>query len=304
MPRRNVLDIIRQKKTDNSFLNELHHILGEKDAGPVKCRVGFKVNSLWDVDCRTLTFKCDVQLFYQWQDPRLVGKTNADVDWEDKELFDPDLILGNASDIETYFTEKKIEKSDVGLVHQSKYYRGIFHLSEVCMINFPFDYQDLAIVIRPQKMPANKVELVAWGECAAIDHVPKHEWDCVGLRTETYATHPKLSTTHKVYCVFHVIVMVKRFAGWFMWNVAFFLIIIIIASSVVFFLPYGARANESRDRERERPREAERGRERPREAEQCGELRVWQIRMAPHRRVECVWVCLVGTSTCPVQLRG
>ena len=83
------------------------------------------------------------------------------------------------------------------------------------------------VQVRPHRLTSHELEVVTWTEVATIEHVPRHEWECVGLRTETYATHPKLSALGHVYSCFHMIVMMKRLPAWFLWNVMLVLAIIV-----------------------------------------------------------------------------
>ena len=60
-----------------------------------------------------------------------------------------------------------------------------------------------------------KAVLAVRNECHILDHWDRHEWKVCGHRHETFATSKLASTTGKVYSECHIIIMVKRFHGWY-----------------------------------------------------------------------------------------
>ena len=97
-------------------------------------------------------------------------------------------------------------------------------------------WQDLPICIRPHKYDIAKAELAVRQECHILDHWDRHEWAVCGHRHETYATNKLASTTGKQYSELHLIIMVKRFYGWYLINIALFMASLVVVSWAVFVI--------------------------------------------------------------------
>jgi hypothetical protein len=200
-------------------------------------QIGYKLNSLGSLvlkDSVAASFYCDFKLFAWWYDPALKDCNPKDEDWKYKAKYNPDLQICNESELRVYYHEDKLLED--GRVKWTRYYRGTLFTREVLLHFFPFDFQNLPICIRPHKYDITKAELAVRQECHILDHWDKHEWEVIGHRHETYATNRLASTTGKVYSELHLVLMVRRFYGWYIVNIAVFMSAQVMMSWSVFVM--------------------------------------------------------------------
>ena len=184
--------------------------------------VGYKVNSVRDVDARHSTFRCDFKLFYYWRDDFFVDRKKGEsLDPHEEQArgaFWPDLVISNETELEVTHEQFVVKNPKTGEVKFSQYYRGTLSMVNMSLTHFPFDVQNLRICVRPHKMTIDEVELEP-ADDHAIEHHSRHEWDVVGHCTQAFATNPVYSTQGKVYSALHVVILVKREASWYVWNI-------------------------------------------------------------------------------------
>ncbi len=76
--------------------------------------------------------------------------------------------------------------------------------------HFPFDAQNLKVILRPQRSTKDDVILKYLSEESAMDSLPEHEWKFYGFTSKRYHTDPKMSSANKVYSCLHIIVFARR----------------------------------------------------------------------------------------------
>ena len=217
--------------------------------------VGYKIQSLGQLDIVLGRFACTFKLFATWQDSLLKGissdfaksrlfiqkMTDADTNflWQEYGLFDPELIVPNAVDMRTDYFEMKVTDAAKGKAKWSKHFSGLLDvsLSTHLLQQFPFDYHDLEIVVRPHKADTKTVRLKLWSGCHTAELKDSGEWAVVGHRARCELTDPSVSSTGKMYSVFYIVLMVERFSGWYFLNVLFFLFGITMSSLTIFLIP-------------------------------------------------------------------
>jgi hypothetical protein len=212
----------------------------KKGSGPVKVLIGYKVESVGEVNCLHSIFFVHFKLFAKWTDPMLAGVSaekaeelrvtahHADTLREATEgsfakcpgLFDPDLAVLNVHQLTATYFECKITDRVAGCVKWSKYYSGwCEHDIERQLANFPFDFQDLRICIRSHKTDSTKCELELWPGVHTIEsQLEQNEWQVMGTRADHLETDGASSSTGKVYSEFHICIMVARFPNWYLEN--------------------------------------------------------------------------------------
>jgi hypothetical protein len=131
-----------------------------------------------------------------------------------------------------------------GIVKSSNHFSGwlAMNISEQQELkNFPFDFHDLKIIVRPHKHDKAKVLLMKWEGMAAVDTaVAVNEWTIVGHRSQIKDTDPSISTTGKVYSFCEIDTMVERAHMWYTLNVVCYMGLIVFLSFGTFFLPANA----------------------------------------------------------------
>jgi hypothetical protein len=173
--------------------------------------VSYKVESLGDVDCLHPLFNTHFKLFLEWEDMRLIGikgdqKEILNTDITDtivppahsrfREgwphwLFNPDLKVINGRDLMCTYYEIKITDPKRGAVKWTKYFNGwLEHDIGVTLKNFPFDFHDLRIELRPHKLALNKCRLIMrTSNCTMETQTEQNEWQVVGHRGQ-FCSHP------------------------------------------------------------------------------------------------------------------
>lgn len=224
--------------------------------------VGYKINSVRDVDPKNATFKADFKIFYcthsfparrrapaalvsrsaraprppaDWNDPHFVGHIDEAVDITEPGAFNPDLQISNEEELTLNYRECRVKDPTVGRIKLSEYYRGTLSIVDMSLRHFPFDMQSLRVCVKPHKLTADEVELAPAG-VHAIEHHTRLEWKVVGHCTHVYATNPARSTKHKVYSSLHIIVLVEREYAWYVWNIMVPNLLLVLLNMSVFFM--------------------------------------------------------------------
>ena len=192
-------------------------------------KVGFKINSVSGVDDALCVYDCNWKIFLTWNEPELAGFKGSDRDIDWASLFDPQIEIANARQVDLNLVERRILNRKEGDVKWSLYYTGSLFCN-FKLRHFPFDYQDLRIHIRPHKMPLQKVEFTFNKDLYALDDFYLASWDLCGLRTESFATNPMNSSTRKSYSEFHICIMVRRTWLFYASNMMLFTFFITIMS--------------------------------------------------------------------------
>ena len=100
---------------------------------------------------------------------------------------------------------------------------------------FPFDCQNLQIIVKPNKKDISQVVLTP-GE-AALNKIPATEWAIVGNLCRTDHTDPSTSTAGKVYSSMHIIMLVQRESGWYVKNIIFPTVSMVALNCTVYAFP-------------------------------------------------------------------
>jgi hypothetical protein len=77
-------------------------------------------------------------------------------------------------------------------------FRGTFAVRDLDMRDFPFDFHNLRIQIKPRVKDVALCRLVST-ETQLINFMPPREWTILGTCTQIYLTDPFFSSTSKVY---------------------------------------------------------------------------------------------------------
>lgn len=239
----------KTEKTHSSGSSRLKNLVRRSKASAVRganaarIEVGYKINSIGNIDSKTITFAADFKLFLKWTDPALEGHPKGHVDLESefngRTVINPEFQIANEHDLQRTHFECKVTDPAKGKVKLSAYFRGTLNMMEMDLRNFPFDFQNLRICIKPHKATIDEIVFVP-GADHVIDHHARHEWEIIGHCTQSYATNPKASTTGKVYSSLHVIGLVRREHSWYIWNIALPMWAIVVMSWSCFAMPTDA----------------------------------------------------------------
>ena len=191
--------------------------LNIRKKGPLEVIVGYKINSLGDVDSIAACFEVDFKIFIHWNDPAFVGKEKGPVKKGSSKL-DPKVECMNARKLVTYSEECALKNPSTGALKHSMYCRGTMSMLAMDLYMFPFDCQNLQIGVKPNKKDIHDVVLIAGGECS-INSFPRNEWQCHGHICRSYHTDPTNSSTGKIYSSLHIILLMERESGWYVKNI-------------------------------------------------------------------------------------
>lgn len=233
---RNIQMLRRSRPSMHSFRERLQSKSSHNDA--VRIRVGFKIQTVLHIDIVNLVFFVRFKLFAEWNDPYLLDADPKTVDWGDKGIFDPQLMIANAVELKVVDSRTRLTGPEAGLVKCTQQYQGTLSMSETSFGKFPFDFQDMRIQVRSRKYAGKNLKLIPWADCSVVEHHPKEEWLLQGLRTEVYLTHPDLSSTHKVYSALHICLMFQRDPSWYMRNCVITMSLIWAASWIILHYPW------------------------------------------------------------------
>ena len=126
---------------------EVQHVV-RNNGGIVAIELRIVIFRVEDIDTVKQEFTCEFFMAATWEEPRLKGKPENNVDWDEE--WDPRLYFDNIVEIKSFEQKHKIFTSNeeegsptVQLSFRVKAsFKSIFSLHD-----FPFDYQDLRIVV-------------------------------------------------------------------------------------------------------------------------------------------------------------
>jgi hypothetical protein len=109
--------------------------------------VAYKINCVSDINESSCTFEIDMKVFFSWWDEKLIGrKKGCDVNTkEEKDLFEPDIIVTNEHNLITVSNSTKLVDSLTGEVKRTVTYKGTLFLLSMNLRAFPFDCQNLQV---------------------------------------------------------------------------------------------------------------------------------------------------------------
>jgi hypothetical protein len=188
--------------------------------------ISVKIYSISDINCIEVTFQVSIKLFLRWEDPKLIGHKVGRVkpgiepgEYEIPGLFNPDIQIANEFELHETSRDLRVIDSKTGKVKLSVSYRGKLFMMEMGLKYFPFDAQNLQIILKPHKLDETNVILKYSPDESASDFHPVHEWRFVGFCAKHYRTDPNTSTVGKIYSSLHVVICVQRESGWFVNNI-------------------------------------------------------------------------------------
>jgi hypothetical protein len=159
----------------------------------------------------------NIKIFYHWNDEKLIGQKVGPLSTDELVIlgaFDPDSIIMNDYDLHEVTRDFKLVNSSTGEVKQSIRYNGRAFIMGMDLRHFPFDAQNLKVILRPQRYTKDDVILKYLSEESAMDSLPENE-----RTSKWYHTDPKMSSANKVYSCLHIIVFTRREYLWFVNNV-------------------------------------------------------------------------------------
>lgn len=213
----------------------LDHQPHAKGKHPLIVTVGYKINSIGEVNSVTACFEVDFKLFVHWEDPAFIGKDKDSVKKASSSKLDPGLEFMNGRKLNIYHQDAKLKNSATGAIKLSIYCRGWMMMMSMDLYMFPFDCQNLQIGVKPNKKDITEVVLAS-GE-RSINMILRQEWDVVGHLCRAYHTDPSTSSSTKVYSSMHIIVLVRRESGWYVKNIMLPTVAMVILNYTVYAFP-------------------------------------------------------------------
>ena len=197
--------------------------------------VAAKVFSMLNMDIIQQTFAIEFRLVFEWHEPKLatdeptaaVPKKVAVSEWDPK-LFSPmPLIQNGTRDLDGKPGRFDVFGGPEGRVSQSWDFRGTL-LHEYALRKFPFDDQQLSIVVRLKQWHGLYVEPRPHpARPSMIDRVVLPEWEVSDVvKFFNVASDPKKSTQGLVYNELVVTMHCSRVAESYLWNFGFLIFLL------------------------------------------------------------------------------
>lgn len=226
--------------------------------GAVVAKVGYKVENVGEIDCHKSVFFASVKVFLQWNEPELVQCTEEEIErledapgwkgmtakhsnplWEKLHFFHPDLQVLNLHTHLRCSSAIQVKDKQKGTVKMAMYICDWLELDVGgALRNFPFDYHDLRLSLRSHKLNTGSLRLAKWsGMHTAEFQEQQNEWQLAGHRGDLVETDPNTSSTGKTYHEFHVVVMVRRYYSWYVWNVGIYMMALFAMSMAMYMMP-------------------------------------------------------------------
>jgi hypothetical protein len=184
--------------------------------------VSYHILSVSEIESISCIFDCEIILTCHWVDPLMIGvPIGTKIDREDpkfKKAFDPELEIVNEFELEEAVNDIKVGDSN-GLVTQTIHVKGKLAIKDMDLRMFPFDVQNLSIIIKSHRMQIQDLVLLPNRDDSVEVAHPQHEWKHLSHCMKEYSTDPNTSSSKKVYSVLHVIAMVQREGNWFVNNI-------------------------------------------------------------------------------------
>jgi len=226
--------------------------------GCVVAKVGYKVENVGEIDCHKSVFFASVKVFLQWNEPELAQCTEEEIErledapgwkgmtakhsnplWEKLHFFHPDLQVLNLHTHLRCSSAIQVKDKQKGTVKMAMYICDWLELDVGgALRNFPFDYHDLRLSLRSHKLNTGSLRLAKWsGMHTAEFQEQQNEWQLAGHRGDLVETDPNTSSTGKTYHEFHVVVMVRRYYSWYVWNVGIYMMALFAMSMAMYMMP-------------------------------------------------------------------
>ena len=208
--------------------------------------VSFKIYNVSNIDSKSCLFLINIKIFYHWIDEKLIGYKKGFLKRDDdtgeypvQGLFDPGIIVMNGFHLLEIERQFQVVISETGQVKLGIRYRGQARIINMDLKFFPFDAQNLHIVLRPERLDMAVVKMRYLEEESTMDSHTNSEFNIFGFTARRYTTDREASTTHKIYSSIHIIILVQRESGWFVNNLMFSSFILAIVCWATFAMESG-----------------------------------------------------------------
>jgi hypothetical protein len=208
--------------------------------------VSFKIYNVSNIDSKKCLFLINIKIFYHWIDENLIGhkkgflKRDEDTgEYPVPGVFDPGIIIMNGFRLSESERQFQVVNSETGQVKLGIRYRGQARILNMDLRYFPFDAQNLHIVLRPERLDRTMVKMRYLQEESTMDAHTNSEFKIFGFTARRYETDPETSSTHKIYSSLHIVILVQRESGWFVNNVMFSSFILAIVCWATFGMHHG-----------------------------------------------------------------
>ena len=220
-----------------------------------------QVENVGEIDCHKSVFFANIKIFLEWNEPELAKCTDEEIRqltqapgwqgmtashscplWGRLQFFHPDLQVLNLHTHLRCSSDMRVKDKAHGRVKMSMYICDWLEMDVGgALRNFPFDYHDLHVSLRSHKLDTSKLHLTAWpGMHTAEFQEQQNEWQLAGHRGDLVETDPSTSSTGKTYHEFHVVVMVRRYYSWYIWNVGVYMMALFSMSMAMYMMPISA----------------------------------------------------------------
>ena len=202
-----------------------------KEKITVFVRVSFV--SVGDIDAVKQEFRCEFYLNLKWEEPEFVGVSDAaNIDWNS--AWDPGMYIVDFVSYDIFERHQTLRKSEKagGIPYVIQYYHIKGTFKEVLEVNnFPFDYQDLALMLTSNwhaedlfftKDPQQDDNIHTWNFTA------QQEWSLqphVLAESKTLCPNPPGSSSNS-YPQYRIRINVMRYYSFHLTNVALIMCLI------------------------------------------------------------------------------
>ena len=236
-----LLDLINEVKIANQQLRKLES--NTKDGikemvwykhrpDHVKLFVRVSFVSIGDIDAVKQEFQCEFYLNVRWTEPLLKGKKHTDdVDWDS--AWEPGVYFIDVVNYDIYERNQQLRPSsvDTGVPDVIQYFHIKGTFKEVLEVNnFPFDYQDLTLVLTANlsvkqvtllKDPKRDDNIRTWNFTA------RQEWDLQPhVLTQSTQSIPEEGASKNIFPLYQIRLHVMRQYGFYIYNVAIIMCLI------------------------------------------------------------------------------
>lgn len=226
----------------------------EPDTGlPVEVRLSLNINKIYDIRPVDESFNVDAYLAANWMDARaglLVPATDNYITLEDdgvdewhSKVWKPSLEIINILGPKDISNKRLIIYKD-GRVFYNERFNATLQ-SQMNFRKFPFDTQDLQIVIEPFSYAASKIEFSPQSRVYPTENSawPMLEWRAIGRACqvgEQLYEYLADSTAEKKFAQFAFTLTVERIPGYFILQIFLPLAVIMLCAWSIFFVKDGA----------------------------------------------------------------
>jgi hypothetical protein len=205
---------IKDNKKDNKNDSKNDNKKDKIEVPPIVVTISYKINCISDISSLMGTFTIDMKLFFKWCDTSLVGRDKK-IPIEESDLSsDPNICVINDHEIQE--VQRKLILSDpkTGQVKLTLQVKGTCFIKNMMLNTFPWDCQNLQIILQPYKLDYKKVILVSDpNESVMTDH-NSFEWTILSHCQVPVLSNPKDSSTNKIYSGLEITILVSRQSQW------------------------------------------------------------------------------------------